>query len=70
MVAERCLAAVDAAAVPHGDSPVAAHVTISIGVASVALDSASDDDVERLLRAADQALYRAKHAGRHRVERG
>ena len=70
IVAERCLAAVDAAAVPHGDSPAAAYVTISIGVASVALDSTSDDDVERLLRAADQALYRAKDTGRHRVERG
>ncbi len=39
--------------------------TVSIGVASFA----RHDDAERLLERADQALYRAKKAGRNRVER-
>jgi diguanylate cyclase len=70
VVANRCLEAIDAAGIPHGDSPIGAHVTISIGVAAIALEPAGDDDVERLTRAADQALYRAKDGGRHRVEPG
>jgi diguanylate cyclase len=70
IVAQRCLAAIDEALIPHGDSPTAANVTISIGVAAVRLDAASDGDVARLVRAADAALYRAKSGGRHRVERG
>jgi diguanylate cyclase (GGDEF)-like protein len=66
--AERCLAAVDAAAIPHGDSPLAAHVTLSIGVASVPAPTlAAADDPLALLRAADAALYRAKREGRRRV---
>lgn len=40
-------------------------VTVSIGVA--ATDRAGTDP-SRLLRAADEALYRAKHGGRNRVE--
>ena len=39
-------------------------ITCSMGVAS----SAEIEDVEALLRAADAALYRAKRAGRNRVE--
>jgi diguanylate cyclase (GGDEF)-like protein len=64
--AERCAAAVDAAALPHGDSPVAAFVTLSIGGAQVAAPGASFSAAE-LLRAADAALYEAKQGGRHRV---
>ena len=41
-------------------------VTISLGVASAPLGTASD----RLVDAADQALYRAKRQGRNRVEAG
>ena len=70
IVANRCLAAIDEAAIPHGASPLGPRVTISVGVASIELAPTSDSDVERLTRAADQALYRAKDGGRHRVEFG
>lgn len=39
------------------------HVTVSIGVAD------GDGDPEKIVRAADRALYRAKENGRNRVER-
>ncbi len=67
-VAEHCLAALDAAAIPHGDSPVAPQVTLSIGIADLAAlgDAAS---AAALVAAADHALYRAKQIGRHRAVR-
>ena len=65
-LAERCVAALDAAALPHGDSPVAPHVTLSIGAAHVQAPG-SDFKPAELLRRADAALYLAKQAGRHRV---
>lgn len=66
---ERCIAALDRAALPHGDSPVAPQVTISVGVADLtSLGAAPEErDASALLRAADRALYAAKLAGRHRV---
>ena len=39
-------------------------VTISIGVASFPDDG---DDIDSIIRGADVALYRCKHAGRNRV---
>jgi diguanylate cyclase (GGDEF)-like protein len=47
----------------HLGKPLA-KCTISIGVAAYPEDEIS---VERLLKAADQALYRAKNEGRDRV---
>jgi diguanylate cyclase (GGDEF)-like protein len=47
----------------YGD---AHQVTVSAGVASV-IAHHLDDAAEHLLRDADDALYRAKQAGRHRV---
>jgi diguanylate cyclase (GGDEF)-like protein len=41
-------------------------VTVSIGVA----DAIYDEDVNQVIRAADEALYRAKRAGRNRIETG
>ncbi len=64
--ARTCLAAVVDAAIPHGDSPVAPVVTLSIG-ASTIVRSGPDVDAPSLLARADLALYEAKRSGRHRV---
>lgn len=56
--------AVEALAIPHADS-VPGVVTVSIGVASLRPDR--DRSEQDLLRMADEALYRAKNAGRNRV---
>jgi diguanylate cyclase (GGDEF)-like protein len=68
-VADLLRAAVEDLRLPHEQSAVADHVTVSIGVAAVCpprgvgeCDGALD-----LLRAADGALYRAKAEGRNRV---
>jgi diguanylate cyclase (GGDEF)-like protein len=63
-VAERCLRAIDTLALPHGASPTAAHMTLSIGVA--ALDTARRENAASLLQRTDAALYNAKAAGRAR----
>lgn len=52
------------AAIPHAHSPVAAHLTVSIGVASA---TSRNDTSFDLVARADDALYRAKRAGRNRV---
>ena len=49
----------------HGSSHVSPHVTISIGIASMC--PGEDVPVERLIAAADRALYRAKQEGRNRI---
>jgi len=64
--ARRCQLAFDAEAIAHGDSPVAAHVTCSIGVATLA-SGAEYDSPRAFLLAADAALYRAKQRGRRQV---
>jgi diguanylate cyclase (GGDEF)-like protein len=64
VIAEELRLAIAALAIEHDDSPVAPHVTISIGVA--VLQPQDDGDCAALLRLADQALYRAKDAGRDR----
>jgi diguanylate cyclase (GGDEF)-like protein len=63
--ARHCLAAVGAAALPHGDSPSGPTVTLSAGVAAFKLPGACD--APALVAAADAALYAAKQAGRHTV---
>lgn len=63
--AERARAAVAALAIPHAGSEVADHVTLSIGVA--ALDHSDPSHFDVMLHHADEALYRAKSAGRNRV---
>ncbi|MBA4176709.1 MAG: hypothetical protein C0505_09125 [Leptothrix sp. (in: Bacteria)] len=64
--ADRCLSAMDAAMLPHGDSPVAGHVTLSIGGVQVGQAEAGLD-TEHLWAGADAALYQAKRAGRRRA---
>lgn len=62
-LAQRCVQAIAAEALPHGGSPTADHVTLSMGWALLgAVDSAAS-----LLKRADQALYAAKAAGRARA---
>ena len=50
---------------PHPDSPVGAHVTISLGLATA--NGNNFADANALVGAADEALYAAKRHGRNRV---
>lgn len=63
-IAERVRAMVEAMALEHHASPVAEHVTLSIGLASAV---PADGAEQQLVSAADQALYAAKEAGRNQV---
>jgi diguanylate cyclase (GGDEF)-like protein len=64
-VGEVLRASVEALGLVHASSPVAARVTISVGVGTaLAGDETTPHDV---LRAADKALYESKTAGRNRV---
>lgn len=64
-VAERIIADIDALAIPHSSSSVSAHVTVSVGLAMQV--PKTDSSAASLLAQADQALYAAKHEGRHRL---
>lgn len=61
-IAERLRAAIEEADIPLGDGP-SLRVTASLGIAQFD----GHPDYTRLVEAADQALYRAKHTGRNRV---
>jgi len=65
MVAERIRERVAAEPIPIPDNPAGIRVSVSIGVAVAGKGDATPDD---LLRRADAAMYRAKAAGRNRVE--
>ena len=58
---ERMLRAVEHAPFDHGLAPVP--LTLSAGIAA----RAGDQTFDEMLRRADNALYRAKHAGRNRL---
>ena len=64
-VAERIRRRIEDLRIPHEASEVADHVTVSIGVAHALPGEAFHGDA--LLKRADEALYRAKEAGRNRV---
>jgi diguanylate cyclase (GGDEF)-like protein len=51
--------------IPHETSPVAPHVTVSIGL--YVMRGGSQDTPEELYQHADRALYRAKEQGRDRI---
>jgi len=63
-VAEKIRKAVERMALAHEDSPLAV-VTVSIGLATVVPHQ--HEDAQTLVDAADEAMYRAKQAGRNRV---
>ena len=65
-IAETTRSAVVSLRIAHPKSPVADHVTLSLGVASVV--PGARVRVPSLVAAADKALYRAKSNGRDRVE--
>lgn len=48
--------------IPHADSPLAPYMTVSIGIALAGAES-----VDAFVSRADNALYKAKHAGRDRA---
>lgn len=64
-VAEAARAAVLECAIPHAPSAGFEHVSVTAGVATAAPDD--NIDPQRLIAAADAALYRAKDLGRNRV---
>ncbi|WP_296806065.1 response regulator [Thiocapsa sp.] len=66
--AECLRVAVEDLDIPHLDSPVDDHVTVSIGAAVLLADDR--EKPERLLEMADEQLYRAKGGGRNRVAPG
>ena len=51
--------------IPHAESDAAGHVTISLGVA--ALFPSTGYHIDRFIKKADTALYKAKKQGRNRV---
>ncbi|MCM0019188.1 MAG: diguanylate cyclase, partial [Tagaea sp.] len=64
MVGERLRAKVAESPVPVDGKPEGLSITISVGVAAA---EEGVEDMSGLIRAADEALYRAKEAGRDRV---
>ncbi len=67
-VADRLRQAVAGLGLPHGHSPVAGHVTISLGIAAARPQAGTPPD--GLTRSADRFLYEAKRAGRDCVRAG
>ncbi|HEY6120419.1 MAG TPA: sensor domain-containing diguanylate cyclase, partial [Pyrinomonadaceae bacterium] len=65
VIAERMRELVATSSYPHGDSQPLGHVTISIGVSTF---TGNINTAERVIAAADRALYIAKNRGKNRIE--
>ena len=63
-VAERVREKVELECVPREEASLGGSLTVSVGVASLGEDTAT---LQRLIRAADEELYRAKAAGKNMV---
>lgn len=64
-LAKKVVQAIEALGLPHAASPIAEKVTISVGGATHI--PAGNDQPERLIEAADKAMYEAKRSGRNRA---
>ena len=62
-VGDRLISALTSANIPHEFSDVQPYVTISIGAA----EKTPDQTLKTILQTADEALYKAKEAGRNQV---
>lgn len=65
-IAEQCRRAIHEAEIPHPRSEAAGSVTVSLGVSSIV--PTEQDDPRSFLEGVDKLLYKAKGAGRNRVE--
>ncbi|MBC7751109.1 MAG: GGDEF domain-containing protein [Candidatus Saccharibacteria bacterium] len=65
-VAERILEGVDALKIEHKKSKTQKFVTVSIGVSTHAITD-EEITVAQLINQADEAVYKAKSSGRHRI---
>ena len=63
LLADKLLAAI---AEPIADMPEAGGIGASIGICLFSGGASLPDDAEQIIRAADQAMYQAKAAGKHR----
>ncbi|WP_281882930.1 diguanylate cyclase domain-containing protein [Paenibacillus sp. YYML68] len=64
-LAEALRQCIEELALPHAQSKISAHITVSIGAATTPPDAGLTP--EQLIAQADKALYRAKAEGRNRV---
>ena len=64
-LANRLRQAVGGLQIAHSDSPIASHLTVSVGVASTI--PAADSNPQILVQRADDSLYRAKESGRNKT---
>lgn len=65
-VAERILAAVDVLGIEHKKSKTEKFLTVSIGVSTHAITD-EEITIAQLIHQADEAVYKAKASGRHRI---